>query len=683
MTDLVNPPELVEVDDLDARWTMINAADNQGLVIGTVAGDLKLQVERLRKMERLDAEYVRATLDSYVERVFTGLGDPQLDLEAVVHRLREHHVVALLGEPDSGRRTAAVAVLGQLRIALEKIPGWEPGQAGQFSAADLPATPGTGYLFVHPDDEVAAPEVGRQLRAYRDKLAAKGCFLLVVARVAAWRAAGDPWPEATFHVSAPDGRAVLQAQVRGLYPRHDPAEVLADERIRQIVATASPRDASRLANLLVQTVNGGGPQLSVDDAIAQVVGAYQEWTTDLDTWFDRNRDAGARLFLLTAAVLESSPARRILRYAEDLEVTMEGGQPGRQSITTAGIRELAKTAGARVEEPGGELYFARPAYATAVLDYVMADRSDGFRTSFAGWLARAPKVRHQGEAVQVATLVGGAVLGLVRRHRDLSFVTALVREWASARPLQPTLVSLVTAVALTPEAGARMRGLLNQWATSHSSPQVWQLVADVCTGDLADAYPRVALTRIKNLALRAEGELVALVVDAVLKLWERPALRRDILDRLLSWLAEPGTPAFAVASHVVAGLADQSVGTAFDQRLEGDPALAVAIGNLLEHVDQPEHLRDTLYGWLDAAVADDAFAEWLITVLALSIRGPGSALRITCIRTFAYGWESREVSTVRAALRERLVTRVSNADATVRAWVRATTSEGGHDGWLV
>lgn len=674
---------LLDVEEAETRWTTINAADNRGVVIGTFTGDLNVQVERLRKMERLDPDYVRATLGSYVERAFTGIGEHQLGSGGVAQRLRDQHCAVLIGEPDSGRRTAAVAVLGELGIPLEKIPSWEPGQAGQFVAAELPARTGTGYLFVHPDDEVATPELGRQLRTYRDRLAANGSFLLVVARAAAWHMAGDPWPEATFRVSAPDGQEVLEARVRELRPSHDLRTVLADPRIGQLVATAAPRDASRLAGLVVQTVEDSDSGRSVDDAVGEIVGAYQEWTAHLDNWFEKNREAGPRLFLLAAAVLESSPARRVLRYAEDLHVTMEAAQPGRQSITSAGIRELAKIIGARVEDPAGQLFFVRPAYATAVLDYVMADRSDGFRASFAAWLARAPKVRHQIEAVEVATLVGGAVLGVVRRQRDLTFATALVREWAQFRPLQPTLVSFVTAVALSPEVGARMRALLNQWATSHSSPQIWQLVADVCTGGLADAYPRVALTRVKNLALRAGPDLVPLVVDAVLRLWERPTMRRDIVERLLTWLEEPAAPAFAVAAHVVARLGEQSVRTAFDHGLHGDPALGTAIGNLLEHVDQPEDLRDTLYGWLDAAVLDETFAERLVTVMESAIRGPGSALRITCIRTFAYGWEGREVSSERAALRERLVDRVSNADATVRVWVRATASGEGGNGRMV
>jgi hypothetical protein len=271
------------------------------------------------------------------------------------------------------------------------------------------------------------------------------------------------------------------------------------------------------------------------------------------------------------------------------------------------------------------------------------------------------------------------VLGVIRRRSDIGLVVRIASRWASSGLLRPVLASLVTTAALSPETGAGMRARLNQWATYSTSIDVWRLVAEVCTGGLADAYPQVALTRVKNLAVRADGPLVPLVVQAVIDLWQRPALQRDVLDRLLQWLGDPTAPAFTVAARVVATLDTATIRAAYEQNADLGPALPAAIGNLLEYLDEPEQLRDTLYGWLDQAVGDEHFAEWLIEVLAASVRGPGSALRITCIRTFAYGWETRTVSSRRAALRERLVNRVSNANATILGWVRAVHPEGDGD----
>ncbi|AGL18940.1 hypothetical protein [Actinoplanes sp. N902-109] len=671
MTDIIDAVAEVaaatDVEEIEARWsTEIQAPDNRGLVIGTVTGGLTVQVDRLRRMERLEPDYVRATLASYVERPFLAYGRQANDTSTVAQRLLDRHCVVLLGESGSGRRTAAIAVLGRLSEPLEKVPDWEPGQP-DWRAADLPATPGTGYLFTLPDDGLVTAELGRQLRAYRERLAAEGGHLVVVATPSAWDATGEIWPDLTYVVGMPERRALLTAQVHALWPE---AAVPEDPRITELIARAGVRDIARLANLMVQTLRSAPVDAGDRDVVSDVIGAYQEWTAQLDAWFKQNRNPEERLFLLAAAVLASSPASRVLRCAEDLGTLLGTGQFQRHSITTAGVRELTASIGAHLVEPGARLAFDRPAYAVAVLDYFLADRSDSFRVLVRTWLAQAPRVRQQAEAVEIAELVAEAVLGLAQRRRDIEFVPAVVNHWVSSRPLRPTLIRLLTAVALTPEAGSVMRARLNTWATDSQSPDVWRLVADVCTGDLADAYPRVALTRIKNLAVRAAGDLVPVAVDAVLRLWSRPAMRHDILDRLVSWLADPAAPSFAVATRVVAALGEEFVQGAFAGRLDRTSALSHAIGNLVEHRDEPEQLQDTLFDWLDRAVTNEEYAAWLIEVLAASVAGPGSALRITCIRTFAHGWERQHTSASRAALRERLVRRVSDADATIRGWVR-------------
>ncbi|AVT33651.1 hypothetical protein C6361_34120 [Plantactinospora sp. BC1] len=681
MTELLEPPETVDIGEIEERLaeTQINAAGNRGLVVGSVAGDLLVQVDRLRRMERLDPEYVRATVAAYVDRSFRTVAGQELRTDQVVERLRAHHSVVLLGEPGSGRHTAAVTALGRLNVPLERIPAWDAGQPGQFLAADLPAKAGTGYLFVHPDDETTSGEFGRQLRAYRDRLAAKGAFLVVVAREVAWRATGESWPDLTFAACIPDRRQLLAARVSARRPGRDLSRMIGDERVEELMCKASPRDVARLADLMVDTAGRAEAGQDDDWIVGEVVGAYQEWTHELDDWFGKHPDVDARLFLLAAAVLESSPAGRVLRCAEELAEMLEGRQVGRNSVTTAGVRQLAKAIDARLEGDDARLYFNRPSYAESVVEYFLTDRSDGFRRVFTDWLIQVPKVPGQYEATQLAQLVAGAVLGVVRRRSDIGLVLRIANRWALSGLLRPVLASLVTAVALSPEAGARMRARLNQWATYSASIDVWRLVAEVCTGDLADAYPQVALTRVKNLAVRADGPLVPLVVQAVIDLWQRPALQRDVLERLLQWLGDPAAPAFTVAGRVVATLGTATIRVAYEQNAGLGPALPAAVGNLLEHLDEPEHLRDTLYSWLDQAVDDEHFAGWLIEVLAASVRGPGSALRITCVRTFAYGWETRAVSSRRAALRERLVDRVSNANATILGWVRAVQPEGDGD----
>jgi hypothetical protein len=687
MTDTEILPDSTDVKELEDQTsgTYLNVPGNRGQVAANVHGDMNLTIVRkvmgLREAHELGPGYAHRVLQTYVERSF-GVGQYPLDFAQVVERLRERRCLTLIGEPGIGRRTAAIAVLGELGVPLEEIPSWDPGQPGQFTVADLPAEPGTGYLFVHPDNEIATSELGNELRSYEEKLSRIGSFLVFVASETAWQAAGGTWSDAVLTVGSPNRQALLEMSVQSRRPHRDLRPLLAVPRIADLAANAAPRDVVRLGDLVVDIADDPRWDLDsdLDKLIDEIISGYQEWTGNITLWLKKHTGADERLFLFAAAVLEGSPASLILRYAEELHQSLlDDAQPGRNSISSPGVRVLAEMIDADLVGPQDRLRFRRPAYAVAVMDYLLSDRSDAFRETVSEWLAKAPKTNRQGEAAVVADLVAATVLGVVRRRGDITFAIPIVNTWAAPRSLRPVLVSLLTAVALSNEVGAPMRARLNRWAAKSKSQPLCEVVADVCTGDLADTYPGIALTRINNLAVRASGPLVSVVVEAVVKLWDRRAMHRDVLQHMLAWLGDRNAPAFVVGSQVLAALGSDTIRVAFEHRFDTNPALSTAVANVLQSPDEPERLRDTLYGWLDLAVLDESFADWLIDVIAAAIPGPDSALRVTCVRTFAYGWENSSFASSRSLLRERLVDRVSDADTTIRRWTMAVEQKGAQD----
>ena len=95
MTELLEPPETVDIGELEERLaqTQISAPGNLGVVVGSVAGDILVQVDRLRRMERLDPEYVRATVAAYVDRTFLSVSKQELNTDQIVDRLRTRHSI--------------------------------------------------------------------------------------------------------------------------------------------------------------------------------------------------------------------------------------------------------------------------------------------------------------------------------------------------------------------------------------------------------------------------------------------------------------------------------------------------------------------------------------------------------------------------------------------------------------
>lgn len=678
MTETERPAEGTDIEELEHQTpsARIYAPNHVGPVVGVardVITDLTIvrKVMGLRDAHELGPIYVKRALKSYVARSFTS-GPRRFDLEGVAELLRVNHHVTLIGEPGTGRRTAAVALLGLLAVRLEEIPGWDPGQPGQFTVSELPAHPGTGYLFVHPDNEIASPELGDELRAYQEKLAGIGSFLVFVATAAAWHAAGGTSRETVLIVGSPDRRALLEARVRAGEPSRSPTPLLAVPRIVALAERGSPRDVVRLADLIVQVADDprwdAEAESHLDQQVTEIVSGYQEWTDVITSWLRQHQSVDERLFLLAAAVLEGSSAGLILRQAEELRRYVGDDRSEPHGINGPGVRELAAAIEADWTPPKGPLSFRHPGYGPAVLDYLLSDRSDSFGDRVRDWMIMAPRTNRPGETTHVASLVADAALGVVRRRGDIGFAIPIANAWAGSRALRPALVYLLTAAALSKEAGAATRARLNLWAAYSRSQSVCEVVADVCTGDLADTYRQVVLTRVNNLAVRARGPLVPVVVDAVVKLWGRRPMRRDILRYLLKWLGDRDEPAFAVGSATIAALGSETIRLAYESGLDRGLELSRAVANLLRSPLEPEHLRDTLFGWFDLAVDDEAFAEWLLGVIAAAIPGPDSGQRVTCVRIFAYGWDSAAGDGGRSRLRERLVDMASNADTTFRSW---------------
>jgi hypothetical protein len=673
MTTVDEPAATADVEELEEKLATYDLANNSGQVAfhneGGMHQHIHKHVKGLRDAHALGTDYVRRTLDSLVDRDYRSFGRDLRSVQ-VEQILRVHHYLVLVGRPGTGRRTAAIGILGRLGLPLQEIPTWDPGHPGQFAVSDLPAEPGMGYLFQFPNGETAAPDFRDQLNAYVGKLTELGSYLVVVVSSTQWHATGAVPSENVLSVEPPSPSAVLRSEVNARAESHDLQPLLDDPRIQALIAQAPPRDVIRLAELILAIADVPGAEPESEQCLTDIVGAFQEWAEVLSGWFQDHHSATERVFLLAAAILEDAPARLVLRYAEQLGESLDGTRSGRYDITSAGIRELAEEIGAEVVGPEGRLRFKRPAYSTAVLDFFLADRSDTFRTILRDWFAKAPGGRRSGEAVFLADLIATAVLGITIRERDTSFLLAVVNSWSTQPGLRPALIPLLTGAALSHQVGSRVRQRLNHWATNSSNSQIRQVVAEVCSGELADAYPQIALTRLNNLAIRASVQTAEAVSAAVLRLWERPRMRREVLTRVLVWISQRDSPAFGIAVDLLAALGTEAAIAAYEHRLATAPALR----SLLHPPGPPDGLRDILFGWLDLAVDDTAFAEWLVATIAATVPGPAPALTITVIRTFTREWQGPDAMSPRAALREHLLERL-----TVLGWETATAREEAHD----
>jgi hypothetical protein len=663
-----------DVEELESQ--QIDARDNQGQVAGNVNGGMHQhfyeKLARLRNARSLDADVVVGTLNTLVERRFTTYRQT-FDTVGAEELLRRHHHLVLIGEPRTGRRTAAIGVLGRLGIPLQEIPVWDPSQPSQFTASDLPSARGTGYLFVYPDGQEAAADFDDQLNDYTVKLPTRDSFLVMVVTAADWHRLRGGMAANVLTVHAPDGRAVLIKELQSRAPDRDLQALLDDSRLQELLHRATPHEAVRLADLVEGVIRLHSAPIDsverVDLVMADVLGGFQQWETELASWFRANSDVMRRLFLLSVAVLENMPAGLILDFAEALRDGLEGDRPRGHDISSPGIHELTDGLAVESTDRGRCLRFRRPAYGVAVVDHFLTDRAVSFHVAFRECLATIP-IR----TPVIAEAVAVTVLGIMRRHRDVTYLIPLTNQWAPRVRLRPILVALLGAAALSSEVGPQVRLRLNRWAAASRSYFLCKVVAEVCAGPFADVYPEFALTRIGNLAERDSGLGQLTLAEAVLQLWRRPAVQPAVLARLFGWLNEPDSPAFSVGVVVFAAIEPEAVRVAYENALEPGAALC----QLFRIPDRTEELRARLYDWLTLAAGDPQIADWLIEGVAAAVPDTSAALMITDVHVFTRDWQAEDDTPSRSAFRGRLLDRI-----TALAWETVLTSKGDDDGVTV
>ena len=530
---------------------------NAGQVIGEVRGDV---VQHIRQYfhqagaaRALTPLFVEQTMAAYVERAWRATPDgPVLDSVQAAGVFRRDTCVFLSGHPGTGRRTAAIALLSRLELPLHGLPIDDDNQRlVPPDQVNWPEYGPAGYLLAPPKGEIET-----ELSAYRQEIRRRNSFLVVLTEPDALPLHAGP----ILTVGLPDPRRLLiSALSRHVAGRFDVGRLAEDQALASVLTPgARPQQVIRLAQRIaaaIDTVGGTPPRrLTVQTVAIEAVKAYHDWQRELADWFDEHGDARARLFLVALAVLEGEPGGPVLDAAESL-----GGLTGERAgagggIAESGILELSRTVLAH-PDAGQRLFFQRPAYAPAVLRFVHADRSAAFRARLWSWAAHLPMRGRGMPSSRIATRVANALLTVTTAAPEatVSHLTPLVKLWWAYPTLRPLARDLATAAALSPEAGTRMRERLNTWATqSGATSPLLPAVAEICSGPLADAYPRAAFVRLNNLAGRGPDIAGHAVAEALHRLWHRPQHRPAVLRQITTWLTEDGPRRAAGLSTVAA-----------------------------------------------------------------------------------------------------------------------------------
>ncbi len=603
---------------------------------------------------RLGPEVVRQLRDLYVKT-------PSWD--AAAQALQARHAVALLGEAGTGRRITGVNLLADLGATPHELT-LDPEDLER----PLPISSGHGYL-------VDLEDLG-DLRALELRAAASSGHLRRLPELRAYLVArvteevGDALRleerMPVIRLRPPDDHvAVFRSHLARLRNANEAQAWSLEGPIIGVLRGARPSDAVRLARLVrdvlaadprslpggttpqgpPRSLPGGttpqGPPRTLHITTAQldaVLLAYGKWAGHLAAWFEQTESASAcyeRALLLAAAALEGERPTAVFAAADNLARLMAvpawGGDPPRPpamsrdpggALTRPAAAELL--AGIDAELTDGRIRFPRPAYADSVLDHVWRDRP-GLRSDLERWLVELPADTDDAVADR-------AVYSLVRlamRHRHPSLVTSAADEWAQHPALRALAVQALTAAGLSEELGAAVRRRLYHWATRPSTHEDVQLmVAEVCRGPLAHAFPRNALTRLRHLASRGTEPVRMAVAGAMAGLAADERLRRIVLGEVIGWIRtddDSNRQATGRATFLrLVWLRDEAGQVLFASPASqaADLTLPLAEGwrAVLRHPGTGRAARGAALGWLGAAARDLAPREPIVDVFAGACR---------------------------------------------------------------
>lgn len=553
-------------------------------------------------------------------------------------RLRTHRAVVLVGAAGTGRRTAAVNLLVDAGVVPQEL-ALEANDTDQ----SLVGEPGCGYLVdlapFADDPESAGVVLDRclsDLGETENPLVVLSTKELDQALNPDRRGLSVPW-------SAPASAEIFRSHLARLLSPREAAGWFHQPEVTGVLDRATPADAVRLAGLVRDVVEGETGGAVLTRCLPDVLDAYGNWESELRDW-DRQTevrpDAGERrAMLLAVAALQGESPATIVTAAERLMSFAGVDADLGGALVGPGVSARMEL----VDHVGTDhgVVFTRPAYAPAVLDRAWTDRPR-LRKPLQKWLMQ---VGRETGVAPVRERAGETLLGLAARQAAPWLVLDAAADWARGGRRR-SAADLLTVAGTDPAIGWDVRRRLYEWATNHKvGDSLHLVVAAVCAGELADAYPAIALTRLRHLANRESRRVRLEATQAMAELSRRPRLRWAVHREVLAWMGDSSAlrastgrwTFFALARLLSAeGRPIALQNPLNDQYLDG---LAQGWREVLRAKDTGEAAAPLVGRWLDAAIQDVESRSAVVQVFGRACR---SSVDAALVRALARNWARTE-----------------------------------------
>jgi hypothetical protein len=443
--------------------------------------------------------------------------------------LLERRTVLLRGEPGSGRRSAALRLLGECRGPdsghIQELP-WEPDEAGiqLLDPADV-AVGGRLILDLSEASDRRLHAVQKELETFRGTVLEQRAFLVVVLRAHWLHIVRDEFQSLVVTLERPDAAEVLRRHLEVDGIRCAPGEI--EKATHAIgVREVAIREIARLA-LLAGQARAADPAASIEDLLKRAQEALSDRSGEVAAWVKNHPSAPARGLLLATAMFSGKPGDAVFTADRRLLEVLhcELGELHELQLPDLGSR--LERIGAEMDAEG-RVRFTSLNYANAVRAHFWT-HFPGLRDGFREWIIRCGGLPHADR--RLVERFGEQVLR-VGRPEDL---IAAARAWATTGSAKAQLAQTALEHGLTDRRwAARFRRQLYDWSLERNlHAQLAYAVILACTSVLAGSWPGPAMVRLHHLMTRHQNaEIVQAAEDALVELASDGVFLRRLLLRL-------------------------------------------------------------------------------------------------------------------------------------------------------
>ncbi|MEV0705142.1 hypothetical protein AB0I53_45510 [Saccharopolyspora sp. NPDC050389] len=433
--------------------------------------------------------------------------------------------------------------------------------------------------------------IRRGLVEFTDELEQYRSYLILIIPHEQERKFEDSFPGRVHRLAKPSSTEVFASYSTV----SNPHELIDSSDSAEALEQLWPPQIKEIANAVSdRSDRGEPPEQALQDVLRERLESRTPQLRETISKYQALKDTEWIALLLAAGILEGSSARHIVAASDQL---LKHSGAKREEVIPL-LRPSPFTRLSRITDHHFDLHmcaFQPRGSGVQVLRHAWREHAD-LRPTLLTWLGELPRQIRDLEREELERIADrGAELATEGGYNvAVTLAGAWAKTEAGEKPdayRRSIAVRLLTTAATDPSLGKSVRQKLWEWSRESNADRQL-LTAEVCAG-IGQAFPRIALTRLKHLA-NSENDLVRTAVRTAVEQIGAELGGSTFLRYLTDWFDEASPARLQVLAEGVATVLT-------DQTLDVDPDAASSFWQRALNAMPPGSLRPIVGSWLRTA----------------------------------------------------------------------------------